>query len=496
VKLPKIIPLLVIVVPVLLSVPFAAEPLARDQGYFAYGGWRLLHGEFPYSDFWANTFPGVFGWYTLMNVFALGGYLGHPLWNGLVIGLTSYGIMRLRPDLAGFFGGLGYGILCTVLHRFWDIAQAEQLMNLFAVFALHVLWNRRQPFVSGLLFGLAVLTKPTAVLLAPLLLFRARPGIVRVLGGAGIAVCLFVVPYAVSGNGSELFGDLIAFNAIYGSSRWDLSLLRRSVVHFRDWLLPVLPLVGCAIPGWLRSTRREGVVYWWFVLALLGILVQAKLFSYHWISLLPPFALLCGFGVDRVVRGSTARRLLACGVTVTTVLIAFRPLVNTWYPAYHEAKLGIVHLCGGSSREEYVSAFGNKTSGSDFSAAAQRAVSTYIRQLSGQTLLVWGFEPGINYLCKYPCPTQYVVDFPLTFVPGSEMARRVRSAHRQQFLFEIRAHPPDVFVVAQDDQNPVEREDSFTQLRSFPQLRFFLESRYQPLEAFDTGYLVFLRKGP
>ena len=489
----KIGPLLVLVVPILFSIPFGAEPLARDQGYFAYGGWRILHGEYPYSDFWANTFPGVFGWYALMNLCAVGAYLGHPLWNGLVIGLTSLGIARLRPDSAGFLGGLLYGVLCTILHRFWDIAQAEQLMNLFAVFSLHLLWNRRQPFASGALFGLAVLTKPTAFLLAPLLLFRAGRGIGKLLGGVSFVVCLFVVPYALSGSSSLLLDDLVTFNALYGSSRWDLSLIRRFALHLRDWLLPMLPIVGCSFLGLLGHRRGDGLVYGWFLLALLGILVQAKLFSYHWIPLLPPFALFCGFGVDRVLRGAWGGRLLACAVTGAAVLVAFRPMVQTWYPAYHEMKLGIVHLCGRSSRGDYLSAFGDRRSGSDFSAVAQQAVSTSIRELPGKTLLVWGFEPGVNYLCERRCPTRYIVDFPLTFVTGSETARRVRSVHRERFLSEIRAHPPDVFVVAQGDQNPVEPEDSFTQLKSFPQLRVFLERLYQPEEAFDTGYLVFLR---
>jgi len=35
-------------------------PMNRDSGLFAYGGWRILHGELPYKDFWDNKLPGVF----------------------------------------------------------------------------------------------------------------------------------------------------------------------------------------------------------------------------------------------------------------------------------------------------------------------------------------------------------------------------------------------------------------------------------------------------
>ncbi|HPP74756.1 MAG TPA: hypothetical protein PLU88_06495, partial [Armatimonadota bacterium] len=54
-------------------------PMNRDSGLFAYGGWRILHGALPYTDFFDNKLPGVF----YINALAI--QLFGPTIQGLVI---------------------------------------------------------------------------------------------------------------------------------------------------------------------------------------------------------------------------------------------------------------------------------------------------------------------------------------------------------------------------------------------------------------------------
>ncbi len=51
--------------PILLYLPLLHEPLARDEGFYAAVGQRILHGDLPYRDAFDNKPPIVFGWYAL-----------------------------------------------------------------------------------------------------------------------------------------------------------------------------------------------------------------------------------------------------------------------------------------------------------------------------------------------------------------------------------------------------------------------------------------------
>ncbi len=447
------------VLPILLSIPFVATPLGRDQGYFAYGGWRILHGELPYRDFWSNTFPAVFWWYALMELL----HLPRALGNGLVIGATAV-LLSVVGRTAWI--GLVYGVTAPLLHRFWDMGQAESLVNLFAAASL----ASPSPFFSGVLMGWAILSKPVGALF---LLLLGRPWKPK-LAGLALALIVALVPYAEGKGISRLREDLLSFNLGYASSTLDPRLFDRAARAMLRWAVPLWPALCMAIVGAHGHTALA-----WLGLALAAVIGQGKLFSYHWVLPLAPVALGAGQGLARLRRLTPLA--IAALVCASVGPWCIRPdlVSRAWYPAAVDVSRGLSYLTGHFERETYLSFFGFKQEGATFSALDQDRAATVLRARGYRTALVWGFEPGLNYLSRLPCPLRYIADFPLTFPARSARARRLRDLHRERFIVELHETMPDCIVVVHDDANPVEPIDSAQQMREFSAFEAFLTEWYE-----------------
>lgn len=420
----------------------------------------MHHGELPYRDFWSNTFPGVFWWYGVMEALPI---VPRALWNGAVIGLTSVFLSRLGSP----WGGAGYAIACPLLHRFWDMGQAEHLVNLFVAGSLAV----RHPGVSGALFGAAVLTKPVALLFLPLApLRRLKPW------GTGLAIVvgIWVLPYVLRGGLQRVWEDLVCFNLGYGSSTMQHALAGRALRAMGRWVAPLWPAAVAATLAW-RDRRAMS----WLLLALAAVVIQGKLFTYHWVVPLAPLMRAAGEGFRRLWRIPRPGRVAVVLLAAAPWCVSPRLASSAWYPALHDATRGVAHQRGLLSRDEYVAGFGDKSTGANFSAADQERAAAELAHRGCETALVWAFEPGLNYLSKVPCPIRYVADFPLTFPAVSARAVRLRDAHRARFIEELRAARPACVVVAHDDANPVEPADSYRQMCEFTEFAALLASAYE-----------------
>ncbi|MBN1423350.1 hypothetical protein JXA88_02235 [Candidatus Fermentibacteria bacterium] len=467
---------LLLLLPVVLSVPFWAMPVGRDQGYFSYGGWRMLHGELPHRDFWTNTFPGVFWWYMLMEGVAV---VPRAAWNGVLIGVTSVLLSHLGTRRGGLWAGVGYGVVCPLLHRFWDIGQAEHLVNLFIAAGLRT----PRALLRGVLLGSAILSKPVALLFAPILAWRSglgRADTCRCVGGvalgAAIPLTLWLGLYAVSGGLLRVWEDLVIFNAGYGASTWKAELAGRVVRGVARWGAPLWPAVviaGSAV------VRRKGFMGLWLLCALGAVILQGKLFTYHWIIVLAPLMALFGRGVGELRAMGSVLRVIVLFMAIGPWLASPGLLSAAWYPAAYEAWRGIRYLGGAISSDIYLAGFGDKASGADFSAAEQRRAADEIIGRGCGTALVWGFEPGLNYLSRTPNPMRYVADFPLTFPTTSPREVSVQKGHRARFIQEFIRKRPGCVVIVHGDVNPVEAMDSYGQMREFTEFASVLRREYR-----------------
>ena len=471
--------------PLFLSTFFIAEPLARDQGYFAFGGWRIRNGELPYRDFWANTFPGVFWYYSFLEFFSGDAAVPIALGNGVIIGLTALLILAILPRVQGVTAALLYGVSSILLHRFWDIGQAEQLVNLCMVLSLYA--SRRSLHVlSGFAFSIAVLCKPISLLFFPIVGSRR----IRWCVGAVVPGLLFLSPYIVSHAVSRVYDDVLWFNSVYGGSRWDSEWLLRTASAIKSWALARYPLVvlgSAAVLGSWNSIKKLSV---WCILTIVSVIVQAKYFSYHWIPVLLPLSMLAGYGIIEFARTRIVWKSTIMIFMVIPIIFFPGVLAKAWYPAYHEVCNGVRYLRGEMDYVSYLRHFGDRSAGADFVAVEQHSVVEILNSLPPGELLVWGFEPGINYLSQRTSSTRYVVDFPLTF-GDLNTSNTLRNKYRNEFLLETQTKPPEYIVIVSGDANPVEPLDSAAQLTMFPEFNEFVRKSYNIL--YNLDYYTILR---
>ena len=93
-------------------------------------------------------------------------------------------------------------------------------------------------------------------------------------------------------------------------------------------------------------------------------------------------------------------------------------------------------------------------------------------------MLVWGFEPAINFLSKRRSPTRFLYDYYLT---SRTVSPERQARYREEFRRDIEAAPPDYVVIVRNDTNPVESRDSKAQLADFPWWANEVSTHYTPI---------------
>jgi hypothetical protein len=329
---------------------FAAVPLERDEGEYAYAGQLILKGIPPYTLVYNMKFPGTYYAYAaLMAVF------GQTAWGIrvglLVVHLATVGLVyALGRRLAGAVaGGIGAAIFALLALDRWSMglfAHATHFVLLPAVAGLLVLnvamrSGRAWQFVAaGVLAGLAVVMKQQALPLAILAVGLAawsgvrteRAGIASwwqrglwTAGGGAAAFALLLVVLAVEGVLGRFWFWTFQYAAAYVS---ELPLSVGASVFAMAWAyvtratgwLWYAGLAGLALLLLTRySGRGEGktFVIGWFVASVAAVLPGFFFRPHYFILLMPAAGILAGVAftsIEAVLSGSmkaTSARLAA-----------------------------------------------------------------------------------------------------------------------------------------------------------------------------------------
>jgi len=85
-------------------------------------------------------------------------------------------------------------------------------------------------------------------------------------------------------------------------------------------------------------------------------------------------------------------------------------------------------------------------------------VADYIRKHTGagDFVLVFGYEPGINYLSARRAPSRFHSDYPLTFEPKNRWAENLQKRWRKIFLNDLNQNPPRLVILVHNDINALE----------------------------------------
>ena len=151
-------------------------PLERDEGEYAYAGQLMLQGIPPYQLAYNMKFPGTYAAYAA--IMALFGQTPAGIHFGVLCLTTLTALMlfwlgrQILDWTAGMTAATFYAVMAASPAMLGLAGHATHFAAFFATAGLCVMWRTRQnehwPMVmaSGLLFGMAVLMKQHAAIIA------------------------------------------------------------------------------------------------------------------------------------------------------------------------------------------------------------------------------------------------------------------------------------------------------------------------------------------
>lgn len=506
--------LIVVVLGAALLAPLLTYPFGRDQGVFATVADIIAQGGVPYRDAWEMKPPGVFYLYragfALFGRSALSPRLLDVLWT-LAAALAIFALgRRLLSPWAGAAGALLFVVRYAAGHSFWNTAQCESFASLptaLAALALIAAERRRSAAFSlacGALIGAAVLIKFTLgiIILLPLIaaavaakepraprLARAACSLLGCAAVLGVSAALLWRAGALR----EMIEITLVWNARYAqlpvpfpqaqSFAYQSFRFLAGLPHL--WLFPVglLALVGT---GDLALRPAAGRTRWlvpaWALLMVAAVWIQGKYYTYHWLPVLPPLALLAAQGLRgiwaalaRAASRATCRALAAVGIACLCAALALAYWATLRVP--------IRHLIGQMPREEFLARFDRY---GDVSLQANRAVASFLRAHTepDDPIFIWGFEPLIYWLADRPPASRFIYTVPLVVDWSPD-------AWRPELISDLTREQPRFLVVAHNDALPWmtgRADDSAAQLRGFPELEALIARHYRrahTIEDFD-----------
>ncbi len=489
----------------LLGLPTLLYPPSGDQGDFATGAQQLLRGGAMYTQVWNPKPPLTHFLYAL--AISIGGpqMLAVRLLDLLCTLVTAWLIYRLGRELydppTGLVAAFAYAS-SYLGYGFDNLAEPEGFMVLPMVASIYCLRRAeggnlpRWVYASGVMLGLACEFKYTAVGLAVVLLlviwgWRQGGELGRNLAllTAGFLTLLAALLLYLLANGAMgEFLHSIAVTSVYTSFGFGGSFAQAVerlvsgvlIFHIGLWALAIVALVHDFSQRRNLSAAQADTSRWlwvWLLITLLAMLVQLKLYPYHWIPMLAPLALLAGRGFTLAWGGishlSNLRPMLR-NLTLAALLLALvaRPLkdVTSDYPPF------IAYLSGQISTRDYLSNFGGLGLGAGQGSVAKQQVADYIAAHTrpDQQMFAWGFIPDLYFLSQRQPLGRFYYSYVL-IAPGYP------PAWRDEFIAAMHATPPAYFVVTNHDYAPFltgYEDDSAGQLQYFPALQAMLAHDY------------------
>ncbi|HUU54388.1 MAG TPA: glycosyltransferase family 39 protein [Armatimonadota bacterium] len=498
-----------------LLAPILTYPFGRDQGVFAAAADIIERGGVPYRDIWDVKPPGIF--YLYQASFAIFGRsvlaprIVDLIWTlATAVCLWSVGRRLLSPGAAAA-GALFFLLRYVTGNSFWNTAQPDGFASLPLVLAVAALVGAEQrrsnllALICGASIALAVLLKPTLgiVLMLPVLALvadRQEGPLPRLLRFASYLLgCLLVLAFVAAllwraGALKDTLEVLFLWNAEYSRLRVSLPLASSPLYQTalfliggrHHWLLfPVglLALVGAAD---LAFRPNAGRIRWllptWALVIMASVWLQGKYYTYHWLPVLPPLALLAGHGLaatgrllHRACPRPAARALSALGLAAVLALLG---------AAYWKSlRLPISTLLGRTPRSALLARWDRY---GDVSLSADRDVAAYLGSHTepADTVFVWGFEPLIYFLADRAPASRFLYTVPLVTAWSP-------TEWRAEFVRDLEEKRTPFIVVAHNDVLPWmtgRRDDSAAHVQSFGEFQGLLDRRYrkvQRIEDFD-----------
>ena len=331
-------------------------PLERDEGEYAYAGQLMLDGIAPYKLAYNMKFPGTYAAYAvIMLIFGQtisGVHLGFILVNlGSVLLVLLLG-RQLFGWNAGLAAGMSYAILSINPAMLGLSAHATHFVILPALLGTLLLLrtegapNKLTIFVSGLLFGLAILMKQPGIFFAIFggfyLIYREvkqKTRLARLTGDILLYGSGVILPFAITCGLLRVVGTFdrfwfwtITYARDYGSVvplSLGVYLFAHNWLRVVDhlWLVWAIALLGLLGLIFNRHCRNELLFLASFGFFSFLALSAGLYFRPHYFVLVLPFiALLVAAAVALIDTNHTQRRWRPLVAAVTLVVALSIPL--------------------------------------------------------------------------------------------------------------------------------------------------------------------------
>ncbi|OGO49807.1 MAG: hypothetical protein A2148_07465 [Chloroflexi bacterium RBG_16_68_14] len=487
-----------------LGLPTIIIPFATDQVWFALGTRTILDGGQLYRDFWEHSPPLIYFLYALPFVLAGEHMEAVRVFDLINVGVAMAGVFFLGRRFFGERAGVFAAGLYAFAYLAWaapaDLGERESFMAapLAFAFALYEPDDTRpdaplRAVLAGLLLSIPFAFKAPALLFvlalpaAELLLRRegswSTSGAAGRLGAAALGFAVVPVALALYMAAGGVIDDFIDiernYTAHYNAYRYPagLSHLGFLLDGTSDFITStsflVVPTGGALLFAFFRprDARRVALLAFVTLMAVAGIWWQGKMYSYHWVVLLPLLAPLAGYAVDQLgvlFAGLPKPRALGAWalLAVALIVLAYPALRDT----YDDYRVLIRYADGSMSRRDVETHYHPLY-------AQNHQIVDYVRAHSNENdqIFVWGLWPQVYFWLDRPLVDRFVVNSGLraTWAPDS---------WREEFMRDIQATPPRFFAVARGDRQPWLAGTSQTSDEhvrdSFPELQRFLESQY------------------
>jgi hypothetical protein len=307
----------------------ALQPLTPDEAVYKIVSTGMLHGQWPYRDLFDHKPPLAYVWYLPM---ALGGNI------------------ELQRALAAVFLAASIPVFSAIARRWIDgrahtlatVSFALMLANpglsvranleSFVLLPLVASMAVPSPLAAGALLGVAAMTKPMALLFAPMLWLRWRRDAWKA------AVALLGTCAVVSAPFLPIWHDFVTanvwFNLDYGhtsgADRLDTLLTMPAPVFIGS-----LPFWGAAVVGAVRC--RDARPWLFLACGLASTKLSGQQFNHYYVLLLPAAALFAGLGLDWAWNHRAGRSVvaLAAVAAVLPTCVGFVPLIRDYASIHH-----------------------------------------------------------------------------------------------------------------------------------------------------------------
>ncbi|MEO8085579.1 MAG: glycosyltransferase family 39 protein [Bacteroidota bacterium] len=458
-------------------------PIDRDEGEYAYAGWRMIHGGVSYIDYYNMKMPGIYGAYAFL--FLIFGSTIEAIRIGLIIVniANAYFVYRLGKKWGdqrnGIFASICYLVFSMQVELQGTCSHAEHFAMFFVLPAILLFisaWeskSQRKYFFSGVLFGLAFLMKQPAfsfIIMATLLLVLLsagnKPGwkvFLKSLFSLGAGTSLpFLITAAtlfVEGAGKNFMLFAFSYAKEYVSflglrDGWNGCLVALSSAvppNLLLWVLVPLSIIMLLFTG-QKMMRIYRLVF--FLFSFIAVSAGFYFRPHYFQFVLPAVAILAasvlsGWEPFWKKRNGPVSKLQFFTIPFLVIAILFF--------VFNERSLFSIRTDEDFIRKIYHQDFFNATKkAGDFIAANSKPDSR---------IAIFGAEPEIWFYSKRLAASGYLYVYPLL------ENQKFAASMREQFYSEMEKSKPDIILYTSNEgtwyANPAIQEEMVKWMNSY-----------------------------